>query len=313
VSVVRKTYDFFLSYSRNDESFVKALNGDLIERGVVTFLDQFDLNPGELYEDKIFSEIANSKAYGLVVTRNSAKSTWVEREYRYARTLFDRGDIQIIPLHFEQVVTTDFLASHNALQFSHTGNYQQNLTRLLFPGITKRDITAILVNEYYGPIWDRLRDALNSRYGIKVSAPGDIDRGGHLIEHQYLALDTFTSWGRQESAKLRQSRLIVFIDIFCGWPYNKDARRNSVRQCLEFVFKVRQRTRGTPNEIVFVLVHHSTALAAFAGEITDTFGTEGMSRLAHYFHIANDTPSADVSQFDPVWARVLRELMNAER
>jgi TIR domain-containing protein len=47
-----KTYDIFLSYSRADEKFVMPLHADLAQRGVRAFLDQKDIQPGELFEGK---------------------------------------------------------------------------------------------------------------------------------------------------------------------------------------------------------------------------------------------------------------------
>src|SRR4029079_14927982 len=170
------------------------------------------------------------------VTRSSQASDWVQREYHYARSLFDRHEIVLIPLFFEANLpsSTEF-SSHNGLRFWQQDKYLENLHRLIFPGITGRKVVVLTINDYGETVWGALRQHLTERHGVEFASGGDISRGRQFLKSGYPHM-------------LGDVRLVIAINIFheeIKW-YSEDS--------LKLIFEYRERTRGTRDEIVFLLL-----------------------------------------------------------
>jgi hypothetical protein len=202
------------------------------------FLDQKSISPGEFFEDRIFADIAASKAYCIALTKNSQASEWVRREYAYARKLFDQNEITLIPLFFDKPVGSHELATHNGLNFTDEQRYFENLQRLLFPGITGRRAIMLSVDPYGRA--DELRRYLRDRHGIDGINVTDVGRASAVIE-DYIASSS-------------PPRIVVAIYLFAR------GMDGFSKRALDFLFEQRARTRNTRNEIVFLLAYPSPAL-----------------------------------------------------
>jgi hypothetical protein len=77
----------FISYSRRDLTFVSQLISDLKETGVDVWYDLSGLEGGSRWRIEIQNAIQNSEYVIVVLSPDSVKSEWVEREYMYAENL----------------------------------------------------------------------------------------------------------------------------------------------------------------------------------------------------------------------------------
>src|SRR5688500_13024122 len=75
----------FVSYARVDEQFATELMNRLAkEPDIAPWQDRVKMAPGD-FEDQIRRGIDSSELFVLVFTPAALRSTWVEREWRYAR------------------------------------------------------------------------------------------------------------------------------------------------------------------------------------------------------------------------------------
>jgi hypothetical protein len=132
-----------------------------------------------------------------------------------------------------------------------------------------------------------------SRLGCKVADGEDIDRAPNRIQ-RYVAG--------------RAIRIVAVVDIFEGWPDSR-FRRNTPSQYVDFIFQTRQATKGTPNEIVFLLYHHSSAFERADHRLSP----DQRTRLAHYFVLHSDlAPDQREGELESLWLRIQQELLNTE-
>ena len=74
----------FISYSRIDMDFVKTLAEDLENQGFDIWYDLTDIDAGDRWAQEIQEGISESEIFAIVVSPNSLKSEWVEKEFLYA-------------------------------------------------------------------------------------------------------------------------------------------------------------------------------------------------------------------------------------
>ncbi|MCJ7735118.1 MAG: TIR domain-containing protein [Anaerolineales bacterium] len=88
----------FISYSRKDIEFVDRLANDLKAAGFEVWYDLSGLEAGTQWGSEIQKAIETSQFFLIVLSPNSIKSSWVEREFLHASD----QDIKIIPLLYQQ-------------------------------------------------------------------------------------------------------------------------------------------------------------------------------------------------------------------
>jgi hypothetical protein len=76
--------DVFISYSRNDEQFVRELAQTLQEHNVPFWLDSIQIRPGDDWIRQINAAIDHASAVVVVLSPNSQSSEWVQTELKYA-------------------------------------------------------------------------------------------------------------------------------------------------------------------------------------------------------------------------------------
>jgi len=87
----------FISYSRKDIEFVDRLANDLKAAGFEVWYDLSGLEAGTQWGSEIQKAIETSQFFLVVLSPNSIKSSWVEREFLHASD----QDIKIIPLLYQ--------------------------------------------------------------------------------------------------------------------------------------------------------------------------------------------------------------------
>lgn len=74
----------FISYSRKDQEHARQLTEDLRQHGFDVWIDD-RIDYGERWMTVIFQAIRDASAVVVIMSPDSEKSEWVEREYLYAR------------------------------------------------------------------------------------------------------------------------------------------------------------------------------------------------------------------------------------
>ena len=80
-------FDVFLSYATADKDEAREIHGELTRRGKKCFLSEKTLKPGDRFSDEIRNAIVSSKEVWILVSPNSNKSAWVQREVSAAWAL----------------------------------------------------------------------------------------------------------------------------------------------------------------------------------------------------------------------------------
>ena len=120
----------FLSHSSSDKSIVISLALDLQKRGISTWLDAFDILPGESIVTKINEAIDECTFALLFLSKNSVKSNWVMKEWE--TMLWDEinsGKIKIIPVKLEECEIPKILQTKKYIDLSDS--YSDGLLQIV--------------------------------------------------------------------------------------------------------------------------------------------------------------------------------------
>lgn len=83
-------YRAFISYSHNDKAFARHLYLSLKAKGILCWLDEHELLPGDLVEDSVTKAMYSSHKVILCCSRSSLNSGWVRKEISEALRLEQR-------------------------------------------------------------------------------------------------------------------------------------------------------------------------------------------------------------------------------
>lgn len=123
----------FISYSRKDIDFVRKLAGDLEKASYDVWWDITDLRGGDDWVKTLPAAIEASQYFIIVLTPNSVKSEWVQKEYTQALGLRKK----IIPLMLTFCDVPFALNTINYVNFmsgEYIGNFRNLLSALGFAG-----------------------------------------------------------------------------------------------------------------------------------------------------------------------------------
>jgi formylglycine-generating enzyme required for sulfatase activity len=150
--------NIFISYSRRDETVVKALAEDIRALGHIVWFDQ-ELSGGQVWWDRILSSVRDCDVFVFALAPGSLQSTACTREYSYAVALAKA----ILPVLVAEGVSTKLLPP--ALSRIHIADYRhQNRSSAL---ALARAISAI-------PPSEQLPDPLPSPPEIPISYLGSL-------------------------------------------------------------------------------------------------------------------------------------------
>lgn len=123
----------FISYSHNDKETVLNLYHSLRNKRINLWLDQFELSPGELFQEKIEEAIHSSDAILVVLSSNSEKSKWIsfEGSIFYAQ----KSEKLIVPVVLDEegkLLAEDlpFLRGRLFVDLSNTDSKHESIDRL---------------------------------------------------------------------------------------------------------------------------------------------------------------------------------------
>lgn len=121
----------FLSHTHADKPFVRQLAQDLRALGIRVWLDEAEIKLGDSLIQKIRAGIDQMEYLGVVLSKNSVKSKWVQREVDIAMNQEIEGnDIKVLPLVIDDCELPGFLVGKLYADFRHPNNYG-NAFRLL--------------------------------------------------------------------------------------------------------------------------------------------------------------------------------------
>jgi hypothetical protein len=132
VAYSQKIPSIFISHSHRDKEFVNPLVIELENAGMNVWIYEKEIEVGDLISKRIEEGISKCDFFCLVISRNSVKSKWVEREYRTAlNAQMSSGTTpKIIPLLNQDVEELPpLLKDIKYADFSR--DYNNGLTQLL--------------------------------------------------------------------------------------------------------------------------------------------------------------------------------------
>jgi len=94
----------FISYAREDAEIALKINNDLNQKGLVTWIDRKELLPGQNWRSKIKQEIKSCTHFITLLSPNSNKRGFLQKEIKYAFEVLDEipdEDIFIIPVRIK--------------------------------------------------------------------------------------------------------------------------------------------------------------------------------------------------------------------
>lgn len=110
----------FLSHSSVDKPKVISIALDLQKRGISSWLDAFDILPGESIISKINDGLTECNFVLLFLSKNSVKSNWVKKEWE--SILWDEVNndkIKIIPIKLDDCEIPKILQTKKYIDFSY--------------------------------------------------------------------------------------------------------------------------------------------------------------------------------------------------
>jgi hypothetical protein len=281
-------FDIFLSYKSEEAAWVDQLRQDLQNRGVRVWLDRDQIRPGNLFAQALETGLATSKAVALVVTPESVASNWVKEEYYRALSLANQGNLQLIPLLLRNAELPGFLSGRQYVDFRDAKTYEQSVNKLVWPGVTGKRILFIAMHPGHGVPWQALLKNVNN-LGIDFVEGEDMYRTG-LKLNRYLNNSPPT-------------RVVIVVDIFWGIG-------GLHQDYVNYMFSLRERSKGTSKEIVFLLYHSSDHWDSESPKLNQ----EDRNRLLHYFTIDQKISGKALSKaVQDVSYRIQNDLMRVEQ
>jgi len=112
-------YDLFLSYDHRDKAVATRLRQALAKRDVAVWMDSDEISAGERWGQRLEQGLEASRMFGVIATRASMKSRWVQTEYLSALELAHSSspDLRLTALVFEEVKLPVILRTFQFVDF----------------------------------------------------------------------------------------------------------------------------------------------------------------------------------------------------
>ena len=172
----------FLSHNSKDKPFVRKLADDLRKKEHYVWVDEAEIKVGDSLIGKIEEGIENTEYLGVVISNNSNKSEWVNREVRTALNQeIHNKKVKVLPILIEDAEIPPFLIDKKYADFTSDDNYdnalQDILDRLseLPDGIDKSSFSKEEV-EFYKQQLEYLKEQLNVKEGENARLLGRLEK-----------------------------------------------------------------------------------------------------------------------------------------
>jgi len=126
------TASIFLCHSSKDKFFVRELASKLQEKGVRVWLDEAEIKVGDSLTERIGNAIDKMDYFGVVLSKHSISSQWVQRELQIAigKELNDKK-VVVLPLLLEPVEIPVFLRDKLYADFTTPELFNKTFPMLL--------------------------------------------------------------------------------------------------------------------------------------------------------------------------------------
>ncbi|MCC5842561.1 MAG: toll/interleukin-1 receptor domain-containing protein [Opitutales bacterium] len=122
----------FLSHSSNDNFFARKLAEKLSQVGVKVWIDEAELRIGDSLLAKISSAIQESDFVGAILSHNSVKSSWVQKELAIAMGKEIGGkQVVVLPILIDSCKIPSFLADKLYADFTNPDDFDGPFLRVL--------------------------------------------------------------------------------------------------------------------------------------------------------------------------------------
>ncbi|OGI20773.1 MAG: hypothetical protein A3B68_09565 [Candidatus Melainabacteria bacterium RIFCSPHIGHO2_02_FULL_34_12] len=122
----------FISYSSKDKEFVEHLTNKLKKDNIDYWLDEKDLNIGDVLIEEISAGIMKSEYVAIIISENSNKSNWVKKELSIAiNREVNEGKKVVLPIIIHDCPFPDSVADKLAANFKDKSKYENEYKRLL--------------------------------------------------------------------------------------------------------------------------------------------------------------------------------------
>lgn len=128
-----KYHGIFLSHNSKDKPFVRKLKESLHEKGVEkVWVDEAEILIGDSLINKIQEGINQTEYFGIVLSKNSIQSPWVQKELEQAMLMeITYQNVKVLPLLLEQCELPGFLKGKLYADFTTQDLYEESIGDLL--------------------------------------------------------------------------------------------------------------------------------------------------------------------------------------
>lgn len=136
----------FLCHSSKDKFFVRELAERLRSYGVKVWIDEAEIKIGESLTEKIGKAIDENDYVGVVLSRNSVNSEWVQRELQIAiNKEISKKQVVVLPMLLEKVEIPPFLRDKLYADFTSPERYETTFPKILSAmGVTEEENKVIV-------------------------------------------------------------------------------------------------------------------------------------------------------------------------
>ncbi|MFN7043372.1 MAG: toll/interleukin-1 receptor domain-containing protein [Acidovorax temperans] len=114
----------FLSHNSQDKPFVRRLASDLDAHGVKCWIDEAEIKVGDSLIEKIRQGLDSMSYVAVILSPNSVKSTWVQREVDVAMNQeILAKQVKVLPLMYQKCELPGFLLGKKYADFTKEENY----------------------------------------------------------------------------------------------------------------------------------------------------------------------------------------------
>ena len=122
----------FSSHNHRDKEFVRELAGYLRQYGIEAWVDEAEIKIGDSLIEKVGEAIKENAFVGVVISKNSTNSVWVQKELQIAlqREITENRKV-VLPILLDQTELPIFLTDKLYADFSSPEKYHAQLGGLL--------------------------------------------------------------------------------------------------------------------------------------------------------------------------------------
>ncbi len=120
----KQNYQVFISHTSLDKPLARRLSSELEKFGIITWLDEKDIMPGQSIPDEITNALENCTHFLLIYSKNSKNKPWVKTELNnilMRRNASENGHPIIIPLLLDNLLPPRLISEVKGIDFSDYG------------------------------------------------------------------------------------------------------------------------------------------------------------------------------------------------